>query len=270
MKIANRKFELGTQTFIFGILNVTPDSFFDGGKFFDVDCAVRHAVEMIKDGADILDIGGQSTRPDYLQISAEQELDRVLPVLKALKNYTDVPISIDTYFAKVADVALSNGASIVNDIWGLQYDSKMASTIAKHNAACCIMHNKKCNRYENLIPDILLQLQECVTMALSNGVDKERIIVDPGIGFAKDTEQSLKVLQTLEIFKTLELPTLLGISNKSVFHYFGLDKSERLEVTLASSVYAASCGIDFVRVHDVKATKRALMFADSMYRKIKK
>ena len=165
MKIGNREFDVKNRTYIMGILNVTPDSFSDGGKWNSMDHALKHAEAMIADGADILDVGGESTRPGHIPVSAEEETARVVPIIEALRSHFDVPISVDTYKGSVADAAILAGADLVNDVWGLKYDPEMAGVIAKHDVACCLMHNKETPQYNNFLIDMLTETQECVNIA---------------------------------------------------------------------------------------------------------
>lgn len=260
---------LGQRTLIMGILNVTPDSFSDGGKFFDFDIAVRHALEMVEQGADIIDIGGESTRPNYTVISPEEELERLIPILRKLVKEIDVPISIDTYKAEVARQSLAEGAHIINDIWGLKADPEMASVVAQYpDVPVVLMHNQTGTQYHSMMDDILAALRESVEMALSAGVKKENIILDPGIGFGKDTEQNLEVMHRLWEFKTLGYPVLLGTSRKSMIgNTLGLPVTERMEGTAATVAFGISQGMDIVRVHDVKEMARVVKMTDAMVRR---
>lgn len=270
LKIANKTFELGKQTYIWGILNITPNSFFDGGKHnSSVQQGVEHALQMIEDGADIIDIGGQSTHPGYKEISPNEELDRILPVIQALKKQSDVPLSVDTYFAHVAQECLKSGVDIINDIWGLKYDDKMANVVAKYKAYCCVMHNSNIahtNTTQKNIENIIDELDQSLQIAQKAGIAKDKIILDPGVGFAKDIDTNWQVLKEIDAFKAMGYPILLALSNKSLFSKFGLDKQNREEATIASSVFASQQGIDFVRVHNVKKNKQALLVADELYR----
>lgn len=186
MKIGSKEFNIGERTYIMGILNFTPDSFSDGGKFNDIDVAVKHVKEMIDNGADIIDVGGESTRPGYEIVSEEEEISRVVPIIKAIKEDFDIPVSIDTYKAKVAEQAIEAGANLINDIWGFKKDKDMAKVAAKYNVPCCLMHNRDNTEYKNLMEDILNDLKECINIAKDAGVKDENIILDPGIGFRKD------------------------------------------------------------------------------------
>ena len=181
MFIGNRNFELGKTTYVMGILNVTPDSFSDGGKFSDIDAALKHAEEMVDDGVDIIDIGGESTRPGYTLLSDEEEMSRVLPVIEAVKRNFDVPVSIDTYKSKVAKGAVSAGADLINDIWGLKYDEKLAEVIARTDVPCCLMHNRKEPDYNDFLTDLVKDLEETIAIAENAGISKDKIILDPGV-----------------------------------------------------------------------------------------
>lgn len=185
MQIGGKTFDIGHRTYIMGILNVTPDSFSDGGRFQNGDEALRHAQKMIENGADILDVGGESTRPGYVRISEEEEIARVAPVIGSLKEHFDVPVSVDTYKSEVARAALEAGADLVNDIWGLKYDGRMAGVIAEAGVPCCLMHNREKAEYTDFIPDVLGDLRESVKLAKAAGISEEQIILDPGIGFGK-------------------------------------------------------------------------------------
>ena len=214
-----------------------------------MDNALRHAEAMIAEGADILDVGGESTRPGHTPVSAEEEAARVLPVIEALNSHFDVPISVDTFKASVAEVSLQAGADLVNDVWGLKYDPHMASVIAKYNAACCLMHNKEKAEYNNFMVDMLAETQECVNIARRAGISDEKIILDPGIGFGK----------------TYEMNLLLGTSRKSMIGLaLDLPVDQRVEGTIATSVIGVMKGCAFVRVHDVKENKRAVQMTEAI------
>lgn len=267
MKIGNREFNTDEHTYIMGILNVTPDSFSDGGKFNNIDAALKHAEEMINDGADIIDVGGESTRPGYTLLSDDEEIERVVPVIERLAKEIDVPISVDTYKSKVAQEAVKAGAHLVNDIWGLKYDEKMAEVIAANEVACCLMHNRNLqeNPYNNLLNDVLNDLQECVNIAHKAGIGDDKIILDPGIGFGKDLQMNLKVMNNLELLNILGYPVLLGTSRKSMIGLtLELPAGERVEGTITTTVMGVMKGCSFVRVHDVKENKRAVMMAEAI------
>lgn len=261
-------FEYGKKTYIMGILNVTPDSFSDGGNYTNIEIAVKHAKEMIDDGADIIDVGGESTRPGHKFVSAEEEISRISPVIKILKENIDVPISIDTYKSQVAEEALKLGVDMVNDVWGLTYDEDMADVIGKYDASVCIMHNQEGTEYEkDIIESIKEFLENSIEKALKAGVKKEKIVLDPGIGFGKTFEQNLEVLKRLNELKTLGYPILLGTSRKSVLgNIVGGAPKERVEATVATTVCGIRDGVEIVRVHDVKENLQAAKIADKLYR----
>lgn len=267
MKIGNKEFELGKRTYIMGILNVTPDSFSDGGKFNSIEASVKHAKEMVEYGADIIDIGGESTRPGYKKISDEEEIKRVVSVIEALKKEIDVPISIDTYKGIVAEKAIEAGADLINDIWGFKKDGYIARVAAKYDVACCLMQNRETDVYNNIIEDMIEDLRKSINIALKAGVKKENIILDPGIGFAKTYEGNLTVMKRLEEFKKLGYPMLLATSRKRMIGTaLDLPVNERVEGTIATTVIGVMKGCDFVRVHDVKENKRAAVMTDAIVR----
>ena len=261
-------FEYGKKTYIMGILNVTPDSFSDGGSYTNIESAVKHAKEMIEEGADIIDVGGESTRPGHKFVSDEEEINRVTPIIKILKNEIHVPISIDTYKSQVAEEALKLGVDMVNDVWGLTYDEDMANVIGKYDASVCIMHNQEGTDYEkDIIESIKDFLQNSIDRALKAGVKKDKIVLDPGIGFGKTFEQNLEVLRRLNELKTLGYPILLGTSRKSVLgNIVGCEPKDRVEATVATTVCGIRDGVDIVRVHDVKENLQAAKIADKLYR----
>ncbi len=259
MKIGNKTFDTDHKTYVMGILNVTPDSFSDGGKWNDMDQALRHTEQMIEDGMDILDIGGESTRPGYTLLADEEEIGRVVPVIEAVKARFDIPISIDTYKSAVAEQAVQAGADLINDIWGLKYDAQMAHIIAKYNLPCCLMHNREKAEYRNFLPDVLDDLRECLHIADEAGIRRENIILDPGIGFGKTLEHNLQLTHHVELLHELGCPILLGTSRKSMIGLtLDLPKDEREEGTLATTVMGVMKGCAFVRVHDVKKNRRAV------------
>ncbi|QAT38813.1 dihydropteroate synthase [Clostridium sp. JN-9] len=265
--IGSKNFVLGKRTYIMGILNVTPDSFSDGGKFNNVEKAIAHAKKMIEQGADIIDVGGESTRPGHKPVDEKEEIRRVIPVIEALRKETDIPISIDTYKGSVAESAIKAGADLINDVWGFKKDTYMAKVAAKYQVSCCLMHNRENNNYENLMQDMIDDLQKSVEIALEAGVKKENIILDPGIGFAKDYEQNLIVMNNLEKLNKLGYPVLLGTSRKSMIgNTLNVPPEERVEGTIATTVIGIMKGCDFVRVHDVLENKRAAMMTDAIVR----
>lgn len=259
MKIGTRDFDIEHMTYIMGILNMTPDSFSDGGKFNQMDAALFHVEEMIKEGASIIDVGGESTRPGYTRISDEEEIQRVTPIIKEIKKRFDIPISIDTYKSKVAVAAVESGADLINDIWGLKADSEMARVVADFGVACCLMHNRVNTDYSDFMEDMLKDLKESITLAKKAGISDDKIILDPGVGFAKSYEQNLIAIQQVGRLKELGYPVLLGTSRKSVVGLtLDTDKKERVEGTLVTSVFGVQQGCAFLRVHDVKENLRAV------------
>lgn len=265
MIIGAKEFDFSKKTYVMGILNVTPDSFSDGGKWNSIDAALKAAERMYKEGADIIDIGGESTRPGYKEIPALAEIERVVPVIERIKREVDIPVSIDTYKAEVARAALNAGADFVNDIWGLKKDLQMADVIAKYNVPCCIMHNRSDNAYSDFMKDVLRDLKESLQIAKKAGISRDKIIIDPGIGFAKSYEQNLLLIKKPEVLKKFRLPILLAASRKSVIGLaLDLPVEERLEGTIAMTVYGAMKGIGMVRVHDVKENVRALQMLNAI------
>lgn len=262
-------FDYNKKTYIMGILNITPDSFSDGGNFNSVENALNHAKKMINEGADIIDLGGESTRPGHTYVDADEELRRILPVIKKLKEEINVPISVDTYKSKVAEESLKLGVEMINDIWGLQKDKNMANVISKYDAYVCIMHNQDKTEYDkDIIESIKDFLNESINIALNAGIDREKIVIDPGIGFGKTFEQNLEVLRRLSELKTLGYPILLGTSRKSVIgNVLDVEPKERVEGTIATTVLGIRDGVDIVRVHDVLENLRAAKMADALYRK---
>ncbi len=265
MKIGNREFQTTGRTYIMGILNVTPDSFSDGGKWLDRDGALRRVEQMLKEGMDILDIGGESTRPGYTRLSDEEEIDRVAPVIEAVKANFKVPISLDTYKGNVALAGIRAGADMINDIWGLQYDDKIASVISESKVSCCLMHNRKEAVYESFMQEVAADLAGTIQIAGRAGIEDDKIILDPGVGFGKTYEQNLEVINSLEELKVLGYPLLLGCSRKSVIGLtLDLPVEQRLEGTLVTTVMAVLKGCSFVRVHDVKENVRAVKMAEAI------
>ena len=267
MKIGNREFQTKGKTYIMGILNVTPDSFSDGGRWTQMDAALRHVEDMLSEGMDILDIGGESTRPGYTLISDQQEIDRVVPVIEAVKERFDVPISLDTYKSSVAKAGLSAGVDLINDIWGFKYDPDIADVIAAAGGPCCLMHNRKTDTYNDFFPEMLQDLQKTLDLAGKAGINRETIILDPGVGFAKSYENNLECVKKLpDLVAAFHLPVLLGTSRKSMIGLaLDLPKEQRVEGTIATSVMAAMSGCMFVRVHDVQANARAVKMTEAIY-----
>ena len=254
MRIGGRDFDTENGVYIMGILNVTPDSFSDGGRWIRPEPALRQAERMAEEGAAIIDIGGESTRPGFTPVEAEEEAARVLPVIEAVKRETGLPVSVDTYKAETARLALEAGADMINDVWGLKYDSGgMARVIARSGAACCLMHNRREADYADFMPELLADLRGTLDIADAAGIARERVILDPGVGFAKTYEQNLTVLHRLFELKALGCPVLLGASRKSVVGLtLGLPADERLEGTLAATAAGVLGGAAFIRVHDVR------------------
>ena len=267
MKIGTKYFDTKNHCYIMGILNVTPDSFSDGGKFDSLDAALFHAEEMVNQGADILDVGGESTRPGHIQITEDEEIARVTPVIEQLKKRFDVPVSIDTYKSRVAEAALQSGADLVNDIWGLKYDENMAEVIARHQAACCLMQNREQIDYTDYVEDVLDDLRESVQIAKAAGIPDDRIMLDPGVGFGKTYEMNLEIIRVVGRLKELGYPVLLGTSRKSVIGLtLDLPADQREEGTVVTTVLGVEQGCSFVRVHDVEANARAIRMAEAIFR----
>lgn len=265
MRIGSREFDTEHQTYVMGILNVTPDSFSDGGRYNRMDAALFHAEEMIKEGADLIDVGGESTRPGYTVIPDQEETERVAPVIEALTGRFDVPVSVDTYKSSVAEAAVAAGASLINDIWGLKADPDMASVAAHTGAACCLMHNRKEANYQDFRKELISDLQECVELARSAGIPDDRIILDPGVGFGKTYEMNLQAIAHLEEVRAMGFPVLLGTSRKSVIgRTLDLPADQRLEGTLVTTVLGVQQGCAFIRVHDVKENKRAVQMTKAI------
>ncbi|MCM3444299.1 dihydropteroate synthase [Metabacillus halosaccharovorans] len=253
------------KTMIMGILNITPDSFSDGGRYIDIDKAVEHAKEMIKQGADIIDIGGESTRPGSTNVTADEEIKRVIPVIKRLSKEIEVPISIDTYKAEVAKQAVEAGATIINDIWGAKADQDMAKVAAAYGVPIILMHNRDNQNYNQLIPDMIADLMESITIAKNAGVKDENIILDPGIGFAKTMDDNLVVMRNLEALVQLGYPLLLATSRKRfIGHVLDLPPTERMEGTGATVCLGIQKGCHMVRVHDVLEISRMAKMMDAM------
>lgn len=262
MIIGNKEFKLNEKPYVMGILNVTPDSFSDGGTHNKFDDALYATEQMINDGADIIDVGGESTRPGYTLISDEEEIGRVVPVIEAIRERFDTVISLDTYKAGVAEAGIRAGADLINDIWGFKWDGRMADIVAAHDVTCCLMHNRRVMDYTDYLNDVVKDLDESVQMALNAGVKKEKIMVDPGIGFAKDLEQNLALMNHLELLHKWDFPILLGTSRKSMIGLtLDLPVTEREEGTIATSVMGLMKGCQFFRVHNVKGNARALQMA---------
>ena len=265
MVIGNRVFDAEHRTYIMGILNVTPDSFSDGGKFNQIDAALYHVEEMIRDGADIVDVGGESTRPGHTVISDDEEISRVTPVIDAIKSRFDIPVSIDTYKGKVTEAALKAGADLVNDIWGFKFDHKVAELTAQYGAACCLMHNRSEPTYQDYLNDVVADLKECVRIAKDVGISDDKIILDPGVGFGKTYQMNLEIINHVDVLHSLGFPILLGTSRKSVIgQTLNLPTDQRVEGTLATTVVGVLKGCAFVRVHDIKENKRVIQMTEAI------
>jgi len=272
-KIGNKIFDLKRHVYLMGILNVTPDSFSDGGKFYHFEDAVRRGMELTKEGAEIIDVGGESTRPGARPVPEEEEIRRVVPVVKQLAK-EGLIISVDTRKAKVAQAALEAGAKLINDVSGLQYDKKMAKIIARYQVPVCLMHMRgtpatmqKNPVYQDLIKEVLEELNKSIEIAQNAGILQEKIIIDPGIGFSKTVEHNLEIFKRLDEFKVLGRPILVGPSRKSVIgKVLNLPIEERLEGTAALVALAAAKGANFIRVHEVKAMKRVVKMVEAVLR----
>ncbi|WP_158738495.1 dihydropteroate synthase [Alteribacillus sp. YIM 98480] len=257
--------DFSKKTYVMGILNVTPDSFSDGGRFDNVTKAAERAHEMVEQGADIIDIGGESTRPGHVKVEGEEERRRVLPIIEAIAKTVNVPISIDTYKAETARQAIEAGASIINDVWGAKADPEMADVAAQYDVPIVIMHNREDLGYHDLMPDILTDMKESIMICQNAGVKENRIILDPGIGFAKTYEQNLEVMRRLEEFTSLGYPVLLGTSRKSIIaQTLNLPANDRVEGTGATVSLGIERGCDIVRVHDVLEMSRTVKMMDAM------
>ncbi|MGB9710294.1 MAG: dihydropteroate synthase [Thermodesulfovibrio sp.] len=273
LKFHNFEFDFLKKTYIMGILNVTPDSFFDGGRYLSFQNAIDHALRMVEEGADIIDIGGESTRPGAEPVSIDEELKRVIPIIEALSKKISIPISIDTYKAKVAEKAIEAGATIVNDISGLRFDPEMAKVVSRYKVPVVIMHIKGTPRdmqknphYEALIPEIIEYLRNSIVIAKQAGVDENMIIIDPGIGFGKLPQHNLQILKNLKEFSKLGKPILIGVSRKSFIGYVLNESSpeKRLEGTASAVAVSVINGANIVRVHDVGFMAKIVKLADAI------
>ncbi|WP_066175052.1 dihydropteroate synthase [Bacillus marinisedimentorum] len=265
MNVGQKKFNLAEKTLIMGIVNVTPDSFSDGGRYNELDRAVEHARKLAADGADILDIGGESTRPGHEKVSEEEELERVIPVIEAISSQVDVPISIDTYKAEVARQAIAAGADIINDVWGAKADPNMAKVMADAEVPVILMHNRENMDYSDILTDMMADLNESIGLVKKAGVKDSNIILDPGIGFAKTFEHNLLVMRRLDELKVLGYPLLLGTSRKRfIGTVLDLPTDERVEGTGATTCLGIQKGCSIVRVHDVKENARMAKMMDAM------
>ena len=270
--IGKKQFKRQGHTYVMGILNVTPDSFSDGGSYPELSDALYRVEQMMKEGAELIDVGGESTRPGgYIQITDEEEIARTCPVIEAIKKNFDVPVSLDTYKSEVAKAGVQAGMDLFNDIWGLQYDPKMAKIIAQSGLPCVLMHNRKEKMGDEIkaTPELETMFREdfgrILTIAEEAGIDREKIILDPGVGFAKSYEQNLWVINHLPFFQEMGYPVLLGTSRKSVVGLtLDLPVNERVEGTLATTAFAVECGCCMVRVHDVRENVRFIRMMEAI------
>lgn len=265
IKCGSFDLDYSNKTLIMGILNVTPDSFSDGGKYNRIDAALKHAERMVNDGADILDVGGESTRPNYERISEKEEIERVAPIIEAISRNIEVPISVDTYKSRVAEAAVKAGAHILNDIWGGKADSLMSKVAAEYKVPIILMHNRGNMEYGHFVRDVLQDLFESIMLVKDAGVKDENIILDPGIGFAKDLKLNLEMMRNLDKLVSLGYPVLLATSRKSMIgHVLDLPPSERMEGTAATICHGIQQGCQMVRVHDVKEMARTAKMMDAL------
>jgi dihydropteroate synthase len=265
IKCGSFDLDYSNKTLIMGILNVTPDSFSDGGKYNRIDAALKHAERMVNDGADILDVGGESTRPNYERISEEEEIERVAPIIEAISRNIEVPISVDTYKSRVAEAAVKAGAHILNDIWGGKADSLMSKVAAEYKVPIILMHNRGNMEYGHFVRDVLQDLFESIMLVKDAGVKDENIILDPGIGFAKDLKLNLEMMRNLDKLVSLGYPVLLATSRKSMIgHVLDLPPNERMEGTAATICHGIQQGCQMVRVHDVKEMARTAKMMDAL------
>lgn len=265
MKIGNREFDTERKIYLMGILNLTPDSFSDGGKYARIEEALFRTEEMVNEGVDLIDLGGESTRPGSIPVSVEEELERVIPVIEAVKQRFDLPLSLDTYKAAVAKEGIAAGVDLINDIWGLQYEKEMAKVIAEAQVSCCLMHNRKTREYKNYFSEIMADFSQILNTAYEAGIKKEKIILDPGIGFAKDIKQNLHLTAGLNKLMELGYPLLLGVSRKSMIgETLNLPVDQRLYGTIAVNIYGAMQGCSFLRVHDIRPHKEAIKMLEAI------
>ncbi|WP_188207343.1 dihydropteroate synthase [Alkalibacillus aidingensis] len=253
------------KTQIMGILNVTPDSFSDGGMYDQVESAIEKAKQLVSDGAHLIDVGGESTRPGHEPVSETVEIERVVPVIKAIKSQVNVPISIDTYKSKTAEEAVKAGADMINDVWGAKYDPEITAVASEYNKPIILMHNQLEPNYDDLIEDMKKSLYESVEIAKKHGIKDDQIILDPGVGFGKTHAHNLLVMRRLHELKTLGYPLLLGTSRKSIIgKTLDLPVDERTEGSITTVCYGIAQGVEIVRVHDVKETSRSVRMMDAM------
>ena len=265
MIIGKHSFDLDHKSYLMGILNLTPDSFSDGGAYATVDDALKMAEKMVEDGASIIDIGGESTRPGHVKITEQEELERVIPVIERIHKEIDVTISLDTYKYDVAREGILAGAHMINDIWGLKWDPRLSGLLAENKVACCLMHNRDLPCSEDFEKEFCRDLDASLEIAKKAGIARDKIILDPGVGFGKTYEQNLWILNHLEIMHRWKLPILLGTSRKSVIGItLGTPVSQREEGTIATTVLGRQKGAAIFRVHDVKSNERALKMTDAI------
>lgn len=272
LQVNGKKITLGLKTWIMGVINITPDSFSDGGLHFDKEKALEEGLQLVEEGSDIIDIGGESTRPGSESIPAEEEINRVIPVITALKKRTEVLISVDTTKSEVAKAALDSGADIINDISSLRFDPQMASLAAQEDVPVILMHMKGTPRtmqvhptYKDVLHEVKTFLRESIDRAQASGIKKEKIIIDPGIGFGKRLKDNLTLINNLHVLKELDQPILIGVSRKSFIGTI-LDSppQERLDGTIASAILSVVHGAAILRVHDVASVKRAVRVAEAI------
>lgn len=262
-----KEFRWGERTYVMGILNMTPDSFSGDGLGYDVDKAIAQAWRFVEEGVDILDIGGESTRPGHTPVPAEEELRRALPVIERLAGRIPVPMSIDTFKSEVAERALDAGVAMINDVWGLKRDPRLAELAAEYGVPLVLMHNQKGANYGDLVPEVLASLRHSLDIALERGGTWQNLIVDPGIGFGKTPEQNLEIMSRLDEFGSLDRPLLLGTSRKfTIRGILNLPPEQRLEGTAATVALGIAKGVDMVRVHDVGAMVRVCRMSDAIVR----
>ena len=267
-----RKFSWGTKTFVMGIINATPDSFSGDGTALDLNASLLKAKEFIDYGVDVLDVGGESSRPSSIynevtQIEVDQELERVIPVIEAIRSISDIPISIDTWKSEVAKEAINSGASIVNDIWGLKKDSNMSKLVAQNDVGLILTHNGTSSKYKDVVKETVSEIKNMICTALDNAISKHNIIIDPGFGFGKNPTQNLKILAHLDEYKEIGFPVLIGTSRKSTIGYvLDLPVEDRIEGTAATVAIAIAKNVDLIRVHDVKEMIRVAKMSDAIIR----
>ncbi len=268
VKIRDMEIEFGKKTLIMGILNITPDSFSDGGQYNNLSAALDRAKRFISEGVDILDLGGESTRPGHTVITEEEEINRVVPIIRAIRSDYDIPISIDTYKSKVARAGLEAGCQIVNDVWGFQFDDDMAPLCAEYGAYCVLMHNaKEVDPNRDIMAHMMGFFRKTIEIAHAAGIRDEMICIDPGIGFGKTVEQNIEAIRRLDELKNLGFPVLLGTSRKSMIGKIqNSEIDDRLEGTIATNIIGLTKGVDIIRVHDVLEHQKAFKVADAILR----